>query len=245
LVLMDFRKLLGLRYRRKDWIKEEYTPFGRGQKKAVFMSIARYAHINRPIKGSYFEFGCHGGFTMRMAWDCFHHLFDWDYVAFDSFEGLPEIEEIDEMRIWEKGKLKTSTEDFSDLMRHHGIPSEKLKLIKGFYNNSLTEELKQDLQPKKAAVIYVDCDLYHSTVDVLKFARDFFQVGTILVFDDWFCFYGDPDRGERRAFREFCEANPALLFEEFVRNNEQMSFVCLGNEEERKQAGRKQTAPVS
>ena len=80
---------------------------------------------------------------------------------------------------------------------------------------------------------------------MLKFARDFFQVGTSIVFDDWFCFYGDPDRGERRAFREFCEANPALLVEEFVRNDEQMSFVCLGNEEERKQAGRKQTAPAS
>ena len=174
---MNFRKLFGMGQRRKDWIREEYTPFGRGQKKNMFLSIARYAHINRPIHGSYFEFGCHGGYTMRMAWDCFHHLFEWDYLAFDSFEGLPEIEEIDEMRIWEKGKLKTAAEDFSDLMRRHGIPSEKLKLIKGFYDESLTEQLKKDLLPQKASVVYVDCDLYRSTVDVLRFVRDFFPIG--------------------------------------------------------------------
>ena len=236
--LMNLRKLLGLRQRRIDWVRDDYTPFARSQRRKIFMSIAHYAQINRPIRGSYFEFGCHGGYTMRMAWDCFHHLFDWDYVAFDSFEGLPVIEEIDEMRIWEKGKLKTTIGEFSKAMSEHGIPSERLKLIKGFYKDSLTEQLKQNLLPQKAAVIYVDCDLYHSTVDVMKFIRDFLQVGTILVFDDWNAFYGDPCRGERRAFREFCEANPDLHFEDFLQTSEQMSYICLGTEEERNRAGR-------
>jgi O-methyltransferase len=238
---MNLLNLITGKQRRKDWVRKEYSPFGQEQKKSIFLSIARYAHINRPIKGSYFEFGSHGGFTMRMAWDCFHHMFDWDYVAFDSFEGLPEIDPIDEMHIWEKGKLKTSDTDFSGMMASHGIPDDRLKLVKGFYDKSLTEELREELLPRKAAVIYVDCDLYSSTVDVLKFSRAFLQVGTILAFDDWNCFFGDPDRGERRAFREFREANPDLHFEEFVRTNEQMSFICLGTEEERAVAGRTST----
>lgn len=85
----------------------------------------------------------------------------------------------------------------------HGIPRDKLITVKGFYSESLDEETKRRLQPGKAAVIYVDCDLYESTVPVLNFIKDFLQKGTIVVFDDWNCFLGDPDRGERRAFREF------------------------------------------
>lgn len=209
-------------------MKRVYTPFGLQQKKDIFVSISRFAHINRPIKGMYMEFGCHGAITIGMAWECFHHMFDWEYYCFDSFEGLPEIDEIDEMKIWEKGKLKTSEEEFRQTAASYGIPKDQLHTVKGFYENSLTPELKKQLAGKKAAVVYVDCDLYASTIPVLNFAKDFLQVGTIIVFDDWFCFHGDPDRGERKAFREFREANPSLHFEEFVRNSESCSFVYVG-----------------
>ena len=214
-------------------MRNVYSPFGQEQKLNIFMSIARYARINRPIVGDYFEFGSHGAYTMRMAWDCFHHIFDWNYIAFDSFEGLPEIEPIDRMKIWQKGKLKTSDDEFRQVVTKHGIPSDRLRLVKGFYKDSLNDDLRRDLGPRKAAVVYVDCDLYASAVDVLAFVKDYLQLGTIIVFDDWNCFYGDPNRGERLAFREFCEANPQIAFEQFVSNGEQMSFICLGTVEER------------
>ena len=121
---------------------------------------------------------------------------------------------MDRQEIWKKGKLKTSEEDFVKKATRHGIPKGKLMTVKGFYDTSLTDELAARLLPTKAAVIYVDCDLYESTVPVLKFLGPFLQRGTILVFDDWNCFHGDPDRGERRAFREFMDAEPRLRFEE-------------------------------
>lgn len=98
--------------KRNWWIRNVYSKFGQDQRWQIFMSIARFAHINRPIDGYYMEFGCHEANTMRKAYDCFHHLFDWTCVAFDSFEGLPEIGEIDEQDIWQKGKLKTGEEEF-------------------------------------------------------------------------------------------------------------------------------------
>jgi hypothetical protein len=179
------------------------------------------------VTGYYFEFGCHEGKTMRLAYKHFRHLFDFDYVAFDSFEGLPEIEKIDEQEIWKKGKLKTDEDKFRKIVRSSGMPDGKLTTVKGYYDKSLTVELQRKLLPKKAAVIYVDCDLYHSTVPVLEFCRVFFQRGTILVFDDWNCFHGDPNRGERRAFREFKHKYPQFIFEEFVSTNEAKSFVFL------------------
>ena len=192
------------------------------------MSIARFLHINRPIPGYYFEFGCNEANTMRKAWDHFEHLFDLEYVGFDSFEGLPEIAPIDEQPIWEKGKLAFAEQRFVKRVVANGMPRSKLRTVKGFYDTSLTPELRDNLLPKKAAVIYIDCDLYLSTVPVLEWIVDFLQMGTVIVFDDWYCFHGDPKRGEQRAWNEFRSRHPELLFTEFVRTNEAASFIFVG-----------------
>lgn len=217
-------------YAQGRWIREVYFPFGQASRRAVFLGIARYHHINRPMEGYYFEFGSHEANTMRMAWDTFRHLFRYTYVAFDSFAGLPEIDPIDEQQIWEPGKLKTDEAEFRRICERHGMPSDRLLTVKGFYDESLNEETKRRLQPGKAAVVYIDCDLYASTVPVLSFVRDFLQRGTVIVFDDWFCFHGDPEKGERRAWAEFLRANPALQFEPFVENQEAKAFIFLGRE---------------
>lgn len=224
-----FRKI----FKRDKWQKIEkiYTKFGNDQREYIFLSAARFCHINRPINGYYFEFGCHEANTMRMAYKHFHYLFDWTYVAFDSFQGLPEIQNIDKQEIWRKGKLKTSEEDFIKKVTRCGMRREKLITVRGFYDDSLTPNLKERLLPQKAAVIYIDCDLYASTVPVLNFVKDFLQKGTIIVFDDWNCFYGDPQKGERLAFREFRDRNPQLLFEDFIHTNEAKSFIFIGRKE--------------
>ncbi len=214
---------------RSRWIRYQYTEFGLEQRRRVFLEIARFAHINRPMEGYYLEFGSHEANTMRMAWDNFQYLFDWHYVAFDSFAGLPEISAIDQQAIWEKGKLKTAEEDFIAICVGHGMPRDRLTTVAGFFDASLTHELKERLLPRKAAVIYIDCDLYLSTIPVLNFIRDFLQQGTVIVFDDWNCFHADSDRGERRAWREFRVGNPELRFEPFVQTGMQMSFIYVGS----------------
>ena len=218
-------------YAQHRWIRDEYFAFGQQSRRDVFLGIARYHHINRPMEGYYFEFGSHEANTMRMAWDTLRHLFDYTYVAFDSFEGLPEIQPIDEQAIWEPGKLETDEQEFRRICERHGMPSDRLVTVKGFYDESLNEETKRRFEPRKAAVVYIDCDLYASTVPVLSFVRDFLQRGTVIVFDDWNCFHGDPTKGERRAWSEFLAANPSLRFEPFVQNQELKAFVFLGEGE--------------
>jgi O-methyltransferase len=215
---------------REAWVHDVYTEFAQRTRSDVMLSIARFHSINRPMLGYYLEFGSHEANTMRLAWDAFHHLFEHQFVAFDSFEGLPEIAPTDEQEIWAKGRLKTGEEDFREICRRHGIPDDRLMTVKGFYDDTLNDETRERLAPTKAAVIYVDCDLYTSTVPVLRFAKHFLQRGTVIVFDDWFCFHGDPDKGERRAWREFLEQEPQLRFEPFVSNQELQSFIYLGDE---------------
>lgn len=213
---------------REAWVHDVYTDFGRRTRVEVMLGIARFHNINRPVAGYYMEFGSHEANTMRAAWDAFHHLFDHHFIAFDSFEGLPDIGPGDKQEIWQKGRLKTAEESFRDICRRHGIPDDRLTTVRGFYDETLTDAARDRFLPTKAAVIYVDCDLYASTVPVLRFAKHFLQRGTVIVFDDWFCFHGDPEKGERRAWAEFLVAEPELQFEQFVSNQELMSFIYLG-----------------
>jgi hypothetical protein len=206
----------------------DHETFRCQQREYIFLSIARFCYLNCLSDGYYFEFGCHTGRTMRLAWEYTGALFNWTYVGFDSFAGLPEISDIDRLPIWEEGGLATSEADFVSLVTNAGMPSDRLRTVKGFYDKSLTPAFAKTFLPRKAAVIFIDCDLYASTVRVLDFGKEFLQPGTIIVFDDWFCFYGDPERGERRAWEEFRRANPQLQFTDFVRTNEAQCFIYLG-----------------
>ncbi|MCG2718374.1 MAG: methyltransferase, partial [Nanoarchaeota archaeon] len=61
------------------------------------------------------------------------------------------------------------------------------------------------------------CDLYESTVLVLDFITEYIQDGTIIIFDDWFSFRGNPNRGEQKAFKEWLKKNPSIKTTEFYR----------------------------
>jgi hypothetical protein len=214
--------------RRERFLATTYESFRHENRRALFLRIAVFRHQNQPVEGYYFEFGCHTGRTMRLAFDAFDDLFDGQtYVGFDSFEGLPLVAPDDRMPIWREGALATSEADFRAIVTHHGMPDDRLITVKGFYEPTLTPALAARFLPTKAAVILVDCDLYASTVPVLRFVRPFLQRGTVLVFDDWFQFHGDPDRGQRRAFREFCEAHHDVRFVDFFETGEAKALITL------------------
>ena len=88
---------------------------------------------------------------------------------------------------------------------------EKDNLIKGFYSESLTEELKASMP--KVGVVHIDVDLYSSTVCVLHFLKSLLVKGSVLVFDDWYAFPGGSFMGERKALNEFLEENPGFAIE--------------------------------
>lgn len=213
----------------EDWIDQVYEPFRQRVRRDLFMTLAIFCYQSRPIDGYYLEFGCHKARTFRLAWDAFGVLFDWTFVAFDSFQGLPEVSIEDSAEIWGTGTLATSEEDFVRLVTEHGLPRDRLITVPGFFEQSLTPRLRDRLLPTRAAVVYIDCDLYASTVPVLEFVRPLLQRGTVIVFDDWYCFCADPDRGEQRAFREFRERYPDLRFAEFPSTNLARCFVFLGD----------------
>ncbi len=207
-------------YKKRRWIKKVYNPVYHKSRRDVLVYAIKAMWTNRPVEGYYFEFGSHTATTVRLAYDNFRHIYpSMKFVCFDSFQGLPPLLEIDKMDIFQEGANKTSRAVFEKIVRKHGIPEDKMVIVEGFYKESLNDHLKFKLQPTSAAFIYIDVDIYSATKEALDFSKDFLQPGTVLMFGNWNCFYGDPDRGQRRAFREFCEGNPELIFSELTQSN--------------------------
>lgn len=214
------------------WLNDHYNPFDQGCRERFFLAAANFLFSNYTPElagGYYFEFGCHKARTMRYAWRHTRHNFDFTYVGFNSFEGLPELDANDSQSNWQKGSFATSENEFIGTVTNEGMPRERLVTIQGFYDITLTPELSARLLPRRATIIYIDCDLYKSTVPILDFIPEFLQPGAIIAFDDWNCFLANPERGQRLAWSKFRHANPALHFEPFYSTHMMASFVFTGS----------------
>jgi O-methyltransferase len=171
------------------------------------------------LEGDYLEFGVYEGKRLSSAFHLARRndLKSMRFYAFDSFQGLPPISGVDArgFRQFEQGEYSCDVESFKRSVAANGVDMSTVDVVPGWYRDVLNEATKARLPIRAAAVIWVDCDLYESTVPVLDFVTDYVQDGTVIVFDDWFCFRGRPDRGEQRAFREWLEAHPDLSATEF------------------------------
>jgi len=99
-------------YKKRVWVRGVYHKLHDDQRSDMMVGAIMMMWTNRPVIGNYFEFGSHSGITMRMAYDNFSHLYpNMKFVSFDSFEGLPEIQDIDKMEIFHPGANKRYRQD--------------------------------------------------------------------------------------------------------------------------------------
>jgi O-methyltransferase len=98
--------------------------------------------------------------------------------------------------------------------------------VPGFYDATLSADTKKRLNLSRAAVVMIDCDLYESTTLALDFVTDLLVQGSVLIFDDWFCYQGTPDRGEQKACRDWLTRNPQIELIDYWREPPQpVSFI--------------------
>ncbi len=168
------------------------------------------------IEGDYLEFGVFQGNSFILAARLAekYGMNKMRYFAFDSFEGLPE----GEGQCFSKGDYCCSEQSFMRMVVKAGVRLDKVVLVKGWYDESLTVDTKKRYQLDRAAVIHIDCDLYASARVVLPFVEDLLQKGTILIFDDWYVFRHEEEMkefGEQKAFNEWPVRNAFEGFYDF------------------------------
>jgi len=163
-------------------------------------------------KYSYYEFGVAGGGSMEiyilaLKQFCRKYKFDlnkFHIYAFDSFAGLPaRTGESDSHLHWDKGLMVHQEDEVLKKIRRQKFPRKNFHIIKGFYENSLTDDLRKRLTLFPPSLINIDCDYYSSTATALEWLAPFLGSGAIFRFDDIWAFHGNTDYGELKAINEF------------------------------------------
>lgn len=161
------------------------------------------------IAGDYAEFGVWLGNTFVDAWRAAgEHPSPRRFVAFDSFEGLPEVSGLDTGGPFFGGQFSFARERFEARLRRARMPADKVHIVEGFFDATLAHP--EGIPLERVAVAWIDCDLYASTVPVLDYLTPRLAQGAVMLFDDWFCFRGARDKGEAKACGEWLERNPDI-----------------------------------
>lgn len=172
------------------------------------LNIARKTPPNRVRElGNYYEFGTFKGNSLinvgnlkRLLSIIYPELRNFELFSFDSFEGLPQNDLDHNDPVWRKGAFCGSLEEVKRNVSSYRI---KAKYIKGFYSESLTEELALQMRKNPPSIIFIDVDLYSSTIEVLKWLDKVSLPLAIYIFDDIWATGNHPDLGEQKAIIEY------------------------------------------
>ena len=179
------------------------------------------------VEGDIVEFGVGVGKSLALL--CMMHEEDkkyWRYndeilsnrklIGFDAFEGLPSFAEhhprwdiatfssnYEIYHPWLTWQEPISEESVTDLFTLVELPLPQLE--KGWFDATLPYSRNHI---SKIALAHIDCDVYESTRTVLWTMEPALQDGSLLLFDDYFCYKAHPRKGEARALHEFSQHFP-------------------------------------
>lgn len=218
--------------------------------------------------GDYVEFGVFRGESMIQAYRCcedrvkemlsgkWDHSFEdqkrkklfedaWAnmrFIGFDSFKGMPAPEGIDALYpVFEEGTYACSKEEFLGNLGKAGVELDKVVAVEGFYDQTLTAETAATLGLTHVAIAHFDCDTYQSTRTALEFITPCLNdYGAVLVFDDWFQFFGNPLLGQQQAFREWREAHPEWAVTEFQKEGATRNSFVVAHRNPKPRPGQRQ-----
>lgn len=183
-------------------------------------------HLNvDQFEGCYIEFGVAHGHSMRSAEIAERNTHSKvievkrvprNLFGFDTFESFQSHAQIDSHPTWE-GTLFNIP--LSKIQKRFSS-SKNVKFIKMDATRLISREdgivYSADLGIReKAAIILFDMDLYEPTFSALCWSRQLLQTGTFLLFDEFFAFGGDSNKGEARALKEFLNLNPDVQIRDY------------------------------
>jgi hypothetical protein len=180
------------------------------EERAFAIARALQFCASNKIVGAIYEFGVQEGASAELISRLANAIgYKAGLYLFDSFKGLPEVQGRDRYTdVWFEGKYAGGSAEAdlvcSRLTKFRSRDS--FEIIHGFYKDVLP---RCDIR-ERAALIHIDCDLYSSARCALEFATKVVQDGTVLLFDDYYCFAGNPAFGERRAVAEWALRNTEI-----------------------------------
>ena len=160
------------------------------------------------VKGHFAEFGTFKGLSASRILRALdeHSTLRTKSISlhlFDSFAGLPELKSVDidgDRADFMHGEYASTMQDVIERIRTFQNVFE-VKFYPGYFEESLLERKAQKIE--ELALIHIDVDLYSSCIPVLEYLTPRLADGALIVFDDYFCYRGNPNFGVRKAFEEW------------------------------------------
>lgn len=156
---------------------------------------------------SILEFGTANGYSFAKMLYATRYLQVEDQVtvhAFDSFEGLlPPRDDEDRGLIsndWKEGQYRGSYETLVQWAESRKFKN--YQIHRGYFHDSLTQEVIEQLRTQKPILVWVDCDYYHSARTVLERLLPVLLTGSVFYFDDFDFNLGSRFTGEARLVDE-------------------------------------------
>lgn len=203
-----------------DWLKYD-------ARCAFFTNAIQFINWEK-VEGDIVEFGVSVGKSLGLLAQLqLENLTLWRYaepactgrrlVGFDSFAGLPPDDA--EHPRWKAGSFATNylhghptldygapitPESIARLFLSCGLQVPELEV--GWFSQTIPRTIPGKYP--KIALLHIDSDLYQSAREVLFGVEPSLSDGTLVCFDDWFMYKGNPNQGEQRAFNEFLQAHP-------------------------------------
>ncbi len=175
----------------------------------------KYAKSLHTLKNrDYYEFGTFKGYSIWKSQQLAntYGAATMKFYGFDSFCGLPKPAGIDDAGYFYEGQYNCAKATVIKNIKSHGGDLTRIHLIEGYFDKSLKKQLIYKYKMKPISIVYIDCDLYSSTKDVLSFIKNLLIKDSLILFDDWNAFSDNKDKGEQLAFYEFKRKNPDIKF---------------------------------
>jgi len=138
------------------------------------------------LDGGVAEVGCFMGGSSKIICEAKGNK---EFNVFDTFEGLPELNEIDDADQFQKGQYSASYEFVKNYLSNYP----NVFLHKGYFPDTAGP-----IENKTFSFVHLDLDLYESTLASLKFFYPRLVKGAVLISHDY-----TTAPGVQRAFEEF------------------------------------------
>jgi O-methyltransferase len=221
-----------LKSKLKSYIKKKFSSLVKVHFDRQSMLHVAWGHVfNNHLRGDYWEFGVYRGDSLVLSYSELNKFIRWNknqttsdeawrrkladdyltyrpkFIGFDTFESMPDNSE---------GNPLYASNTFQTTLplvqkRTIGvIPEKDLFLVKGDFTKSI--ELPKSIDKSaKIAILNIDSDLYISAKSALDIAREYLQVGTVILFDEFHGYSADNLQGERLALTEFIQETGILV----------------------------------
>jgi O-methyltransferase len=187
--------------------------------RTVRVAIQRLLATQEPgALGGYLEFGVSRGTSMAAV---SRVLDEFDIsvplIGFDSFEGLPDGSQSEG---WQPGDFRSTERATRRHLAAQGVDMERVRLVKGWFSDTLTDQTRRDLPLTTASIIMIDCDTHSASLQALRFCQPLIGDEAVIFFDDWEAAVQLGVQGQREAFAEVLTAAPGFVTEDLPPYNE-------------------------